>query len=193
MVYFGYLIHFGHKNIASPKLSTWESGFRDFDSVEQMDSTILANINKYVAQEDILYFLGDFCFGGHIRTPLYRERIICKTIHLCKGNHDEKIDLYKNCFTSIQDVLTVKHGKHTFFLSHYSHRTWIGQGRGYLHLWGHSHNTLKPFGKSMDVGVDVAKSLIGEYRPFSIEEVISILDKREIEIVDHHNSKTNIR
>src|SRR6185436_10528233 len=99
--------HIGHTNIAGPKISQWKEGYRNFNSVEEMNYTILNSINKYVKPEDTIYFLGDFCFGGHQNTPDYRRRIACQTIHVCKGNHDTKIDMYKDCFNSVQDVLTV--------------------------------------------------------------------------------------
>ncbi len=191
-IWFSSDFHLGHRNIVKG-VSDWESGYRDFQKIEEMDHTILDSINKRVQPEDTLYFLGDFSFGGHTKIPEYRSRIACQIIHVCRGNHDEKIDLYKEHFTSIQDVLTVKHGKHTFFLSHYSHRTWLGSHKGILHLYGHSHGTISDFGKSMDVGIDVAKRLKGEYRPFSIEEIIQIMDKKEIEYPDHHDKNTNIR
>lgn len=185
--------HISHANIAGKNTSKWSDGYRDFDSVHDMNKSITNTINKYVKHDDILYFLGDFCFGGHHRTPDYRAQINCQTIHVCKGNHDGHIDLYKDSFTSIQDVLTVKHGKHTFFLSHYSHRIWYGSHKGFIHLYGHSHDSIPDYGKSMDVGIDVAKRITGEYRPFSVEEIIGIMDKKQINFVDKHNSNTNVK
>lgn len=60
--------HYGHANIASKNCSKWKEGFRNFDNLDQMNKEIFNNINKYVKSEDILYFLGDFCFGGHSLT-----------------------------------------------------------------------------------------------------------------------------
>jgi hypothetical protein len=34
--------------------------------------------------------------------------------------------------------------------------------------------------------VDVAKKMFGEYRPFSIDEIMRIMDKREIHKIDSH-------
>lgn len=183
--------HLSHTNITGPIVSKWKSGYRDFDHVHDMNKCIINTINTYVAPDDIIYFLGDFCFGGHEKTPNLRWQINCQTIHLCKGNHDQHIEKYKDVFTSTQDVLCVSHGKHKFFLSHYAHRIWPGSHKGVIHLYGHSHNSIPDFGKSMDVGVDVARKLYGEYRPFSIEEIISIMGKKETKEVDHYNIHTN--
>ena len=76
-------------------------------------------------------------------------------------------------------------------MSHYAHRVWNKSHHGVMHLYGHSHASIADdWGKSMDVGVDNAYKLLGEYRPFALTEVISILESREIGIVDHHNNKT---
>ena len=40
-------------------------------------------------------------------------------------------------------------------------------------------------GRCIDVGVDCHN-----YRPISFDEIKSIMDKKEIEIMDHHNKET---
>lgn len=196
--YFSSDWHLGHSNIAGPKCSNWKDGFRDFDSVEEMNQEIIKTINKYVKWDDELYFLGDFCFGGHKNTPNYRDQINCQTIHVIRGNHDGKIDLYKDKFTSIQDVLTLDidgkgNPKRTIFMSHYAHRIWLGSHKGVIHLYGHSHNSIPDFGKSMDIGMDVAKWLTGEYKPFSLDEILKIMDTKSTTFIDHHQSDTNMK
>lgn len=187
--------HLNHSNIAGKEVSSWNFGYRDFKNVSEMNELIIKNINNKVKYDDILYYLGDFCFKNHKDTPNWRNRINCQTIHLLRGNHDSHIDIYKDSFTSINDVLTVKHGQHTFFMSHYKHAIWLGSHKGFIHLYGHSHSNAEKWqiGKSMDVGIDNAYKLLREYRPFSIEEVIQFMDKRDVEFVDHHNSNTNVK
>ncbi len=186
--------HFGHQNIAGPKVSAWKTGYRDFESVHDMNKTLTQTINKYVKAEDTLYFLGDFCFGGHKNTPTYRHSLVCQDIRMCRGNHDSNIDLYKDLFTSINDVMWCKDRKdRPIFMSHYSHRIWEGSHKGYIHCYGHSHNSIPDYGKSMDVGVDSAYWLTKEYRPFSIDEIIKIMDSRDIRFEDHHGEHTNVK
>ncbi len=197
-IWFSSDFHLGHSNIAGPKTSSWRDGYRDFDSVQEMNQEILKNINKYVKWDDTLYFLGDFCFGGHKNTPGYRDQINCQTIHVVRGNHDGKIDSYKDKFTSIQDVLTLDidgkgNPKRTIFMSHYAHRVWLGSHKGVIHLYAHSHNSIPDHGKSMDVGIDVAKWLTGEYKPFSLEEILKIMEGKETAFVDHHDKDTNMK
>lgn len=183
--------HFGHTNIAGSTISNWSSGYRDFDSVWEMNKALIEGINKYVKEDDILYHLGDWSFGGIHNIKLFRDSIICQNIHLILGNHDEHIidkevkfnDTSFNpveLFSSVQDVLNIEVGKTKIFLSHYSHRVWKGSHKGVIHLYGHSHAAIPDLGRSMDIGVDVARKMFGEYRPFNIGDITRIMNKREI-------------
>ena len=189
--------HFGHTNIAGPKISNWSSGYRDFNSVHEMNMALVNGINKYVKEDDILYHLGDWSFGGVHNILQFRNLIICKNVHLILGNHDQhivdkEIKYHETSFnpieifSSVQDVLTLDIGKTKLFLSHYSHRVWLGSHKGVIHLYGHSHGSIPDYGKSMDVGVDVAFKKFGEYRPFNIGDITNIMSKRTIEKIDHH-------
>lgn len=186
--------HYNHTNIAGPSVSRWQRGYRDFNSVWEMNQALIDGINKSVGEDDILYHLGDWSFGGSHNIKLFRDSIVCKNIHLIRGNHDDHIidddlDIGFNpvsLFSSVNDVLTLKMQKTVIFLSHYSHRVWSGSHKGVIHLYGHSHSSIPDLGKSMDVGVDVAKKMFGEYRPFSIDEIMRIMDKREIHKIDSH-------
>ncbi len=194
MKWFASDFHFGHANIAGPKVSKWPKGYRDFDSVDQMNQTIIKTINKYVAFDDDLYFLGDWCFGGHEKTPLYRAQISCRNLFVCRGNHDKQIDRYNSFFSSIEDTQSImEKGIPPIFMSHYAHRVWEGSHKGHIHLYGHSHDSIPEHGKSMDVGIDVAYRMFGEYRPFSLTEIVDIMSKKEIVFLDHHDKHTNVR
>ena len=189
--------HFGHTNIVGPKVSSWSNGYRNFDSLHQMNMALVEGINKYVKEDDILYHLGDWSFGGAQNIKHFRDYIICKNIHLILGNHDQHIidkDIPFNggtfnpidLFSSVQDVKTISIGKMKIFLSHYSHRVWLGSHKGVIHLYGHSHSSIPDYGKSMDVGVDVAFKMFGEYRPFNISDINRIMEKRDFIKIDHH-------
>ena len=190
--------HYGQKNIVRG-VSDWRNSegkvpiesTRDFPSVDLMNNTIVNNINSCVGQDDILISLGDFSFGGVENIHKFRERIICKTIYHLYGNHDSNI--LKNCdntqelFTELFDYLELEYNKYVFILMHYPISSWNGIRKGHIHLFGHQHsrpeNKFRK-GKSMDVGIDSRE----EFRPYNINEIISIMDKRpiEIELGDHH-------
>lgn len=186
--------HYFHNNIAGPKVSKWTKGYRNFNSVQEMNDAIVKNINNKVKEDDILYHLGDWSFGGPHNIYYFRKSIICKNIHLIKGNHDQFItdkdikflDSSFNpikLFTSVQDIFSGYIGKTYFHLSHYSHRVWPKSHRDSIHLFGHSHGSLEgEFGKSLDVGIDNHP----EFRPFHINEIIEIMSKRKNTSIDHH-------
>lgn len=46
--------HFGHKNVI-------KFDHRPFESVDEMNSTLIANWNDTVGHNDNVYVLGDFC------------------------------------------------------------------------------------------------------------------------------------
>ena len=170
---------------------------RDFATIEKMNAALVEGINKTVGQEDTLFCLGDWSFGGIESISAFRNRLNCDNIHLIFGNHDHHIQNkdknLQDLFSSVQYYREISVGKCRMVLSHYAHRIWNGSHQGSLHIYGHSHSNLetKPNGKSMDVGVDNAFKLLGEYRPFSFHEVKSLLDQREIVFLDHHNEFTN--
>jgi calcineurin-like phosphoesterase family protein len=155
--------HFGHKNIAGKNISNWKSGYRDFDSLDEMNKCLVVTINKYVKWDDELWHIGDWSFGGENNVKRFRDQLNVQNIHIIKGNHDQHIDKNRELFSSIQTY-------------------WEGQ-------LGHAKFVLFPYGKSMDVGIDSAYKLFGEYKPFSINEIMDILDKRETKVVDHHKSE----
>ncbi|UAY55852.1 metallophosphoesterase family protein [Arachidicoccus terrestris] len=157
-----------------------------------MTSHLLDNINTYVGHDDILINLGDFVFKNHAYIPKMRDRIACRQVHHIIGNHDGQIDRYAAVFSSLSDIMQLNYHGHMFILCHYAMRVWHQMhNKGYYHLYGHSHDSIdrhpnQPWGKSMDVGVDSAYRILGEYRPFNIEEVMDILSKREVKDA-HHN------
>ena len=66
-------------------------------------------------------------------------------------------------------------------------RVWNRHGNGSIHLYGHSHNSIdNNHGKSMDVGIDAIYNITGEYKPINVEDVLSIMDKRSVQKIDHH-------
>jgi calcineurin-like phosphoesterase family protein len=191
--------HYSHKNICRGT-TNWRTqdgklpfeNTRDFKNLEHMNSTIVNNINNYVMPNDILICLGDWSFGGYDKIREFWDRLSCKNIHLVLGNHDEHIEKNKDgvqgLFKSVSHYNTLLIKEHTFRLMHYPISSWDGLKKGHMHLHGHCHlPTNQRFGKGkrMDVGMDGHP----EFRPYNINECISLLKNREIssEIEkDHH-------
>lgn len=215
-VFFTSDTHFGHANIAGKNTSKWSDGYRHYNSVEEMNQSLVKGINRVVKADDTLYHLGDWSFGGIENIWKFRKQIACENIHLILGNHDHHIEdnrfvpihedqrdecfhrfgsyaeiQAENLFKSVSHYKEVKLNGRIFVLSHYSHRIWNGSHKGWFHLYGHSHASITPYGKSMDVGVDTAIQLLGEARPFTVGEVMHLIDKQDTEFPDHHSQDTN--
>jgi len=200
--------HYGHTNIcrATTKWVGADNVTRDFKSLDHMNTTIVDNINEVVGENDILIHLGDFSFGGFYNIEEFRNRIICKNIHLVLGNHDHHIERNKGdiqrLFTSVSHYInldlrrpsTVKKGemdKFRFVLMHFPIASWDGMNDGVMHLHGHVHlpkHQRIADGRAMDVGVDG-----NEMYPLGLFEVISLLKNQPIKKLclpkDHHEKR----
>lgn len=213
--------HYHHKNIVSGTTS-WEGGLdkcRNFKTLEEHDNTIVDNINQVVKEDDELYHLGDWSFGGHEQIKIFRERIKCKNIHLIFGNHDQHIEPidspYRKLFASVQyyKELSLKvdpkktkfFGKHKIILCHYAMRVWNKSHHGSIMLYGHSHGTLDEMQpKTANPTWIGDQYFIKNYRtmdvgvdtnnlyPYNLEQILEIMYNRDVLLeIDHHNEKTN--
>jgi len=192
--------HYNHKNICRG-VTNWrtldgevpEEQTRDFPTIEKMNEVILNGINWNVGQDDILICLGDWSFGGFESIKQFRDRIVCKNVHLVLGNHDHHIERnrenIKALFSSVSEYLRVVvmepikkdvTKRHEFVCMHYPIQSWDGLNKGVYHLHGHVHlpNERKfGRGKKMDVGFDGHP----EFRPYNLlKEVVPMLSKREM-------------
>ncbi len=194
--------HYNHKNICRgttgwrmPDGSIPEAQTRDFKDLDQMNSTIVNNINECAGQDDVLICLGDWSFGGFENIAEFWNRIVCKNIYLLLGNHDHHIendreDIQK-LFQKVGHYATLEiEDGYKFRLMHYPISSWDGLRKGVIHLHGHCHlPTHLRFGegKRMDVGMDGHP----EFRPYDLRrEIIPMMNKRpvgsELGAADHH-------
>lgn len=194
--------HYSHKNICrgvtnwrTPDGSIPIDQTRDFQTIEQMNETILNNINNVVGQDDVLIHLGDWSFSGIENIQKFRDRIICKEIRLILGNHDTHIennrDNVQELFTSVNHYTRLQYKNKTFVLFHYPIASYDGLNKGHIHLHGHVHlptNLRFGKGKKMDVGMD-GHPTFGVY---DMDDIIRIMDNREITsdmLFDHHTDE----
>lgn len=196
--------HFGHSNLCKAT-TKWRdpkgnipNNVRDFSSLDEMNSTIVDNINNVVKEDDIYLNLGDWSFGGFDNIKKFRDRIICKNIYLVAGNHDEKIiankdnirsiftDFYKDHYLELE---VIQGGdKYRFVISHFPIASWNNMAKGIPHLHGHVHlppNQRLGKGKSLDVGLDG-----NNMKPYSLSEINNLLKDQPVRPLvlpsDHH-------
>jgi len=203
--------HYNHANICSA-ITKWTDPVtcREFKTLEHMNATLVGNINEVVGQDDILIHLGDWSFGGFEKIQEFRDKIVCKNIHLITGNHDHHIEKNReNCqslFSSVNkyvelnvkwNVGTLEHAlmnDANFVLMHFPIASWNDMAKGAIHLHGHVHFPVDKrigYGKMMDVGVDG-----NDLYPVSLNKVLSIMHNQPIKSMfefDHHGRTENYR
>lgn len=173
-------LHFGHKNI----ISFCERPFADLDA---MHEGLIQNWNKVVGQDDTVWILGDFVFGGTAFLRAIMERLHGRK-HLLRGNHDWKnikpnrTDLgFARIVDGTEDIW-LGEGADTFHakMCHFPYRAAhptdlryeelkpVDQGAPLLH--GHVHCAWKTKGKMVNVGVDV-----WDYAPVSEATLVDLI------------------
>jgi len=179
-------LHFGHANVI--KYSN-----RPYESVEEMDESLINNWNKVVTSDDRIWIVGDFSFHKPDMTRQILRRLNGQKF-LIFGNHDKKLRKDKTLLGYFQwagdyremyvhDPDVSRRGKQKIIMFHYAMKVWNGSHRGAWQLYGHSHNSLAddPHSLQMDVGVDA-----NDYKPLTYEQIKKVMSKKTFVPVDHH-------
>lgn len=132
---------------------------RGFSSIEEHNEQIIERHNSLVSPKDIVYVLGDCCFGiDYDKVIKYIKQMNGKK-YLAIGNHDRdvKLKLYKeaNLFEDIQFAYRICFKKYEYFLSHYP--TIVSNKDDPKPVWnlhGHDHDFLT-FHDNLDKNYDV--------------------------------------
>lgn len=183
MLYFTSDLHLGHDRAL-------EFSGRHFDTIDQMNATLIHNLNACVDKNDELWILGDFAYKvDRQQVRIFRDQIECRKVHLVMGNHD--LDYAQDhIFQSVQSYKELKTPYGKVVLFHYPILEWSAAHYGSIHLHGHIHSTgkyneenLQKFQKDRfpeghgakhpeqhlriyDVGVDA-----NEYRPIGLDDI----------------------
>jgi calcineurin-like phosphoesterase family protein len=166
--------HFGHKNII-------DYCKRPFESLEEMDNTLIKRWNERVKPEDTVIFAGDFCFrngpggkdgeGTQNKGKYYTDKLNGYIIFL-EGNHDKN-----NSMKSHIKSLELDYGGRQYFVTH---RPEEYNEKYKINLVGHSHEKFK----FMRIG-DVFLVNVGvdqwDFYPITIEEIIKELKRAKKE------------
>ena len=172
--------HFGHRNII-------KYCQRPFSCIEEMDDALIANWNRVVGKDDIIFHLGDFAMGGSAEWSRLLQKLNGK-IYLILGNHDLKTigaGFSRLEGVAMQMLINVK--GQIIYLNHYPFLCYGGAYRNTWQLYGHVHTCPANRGLDVprlkmlmsmqyDVGVDN-----NNYRPISFEQVKKII-RNQIEL-----------
>lgn len=128
---------------------------RPFKDIEVMHDIIIKNWNEKVTNNDTVYILGDISMRGTSIELIKLVSTLKGHKVLVKGNHDQVKDYrYQQLF---QEIVDYKEAQTTLpkendptrrvsvnvVLSHYPILMWNKQHYGYVHLYGHVHNSIE--------------------------------------------------
>ena len=140
-------LHFNHD-----REFVWK--VRGFNSVQEMNETIVKNWNSMVGPNDDVYVLGDLCLGGGSPEVLAANKALIESLngrlHIIRGNHDTepRVRMYETCANVVDEIkwadMLHYRGYH-FYLSHFPTLTGNLEKES-LHqctcnLFGHTHQT----------------------------------------------------
>lgn len=170
-IYFTSDTHYGHANILS-------YCHRPFKDIEHMNFSLIKNFNMRVKSDDIVFFVGDFCFrnskGGKegegltIKADYYRNQLNGHHVFI-KGNHDS----HNSLNTPIEGCLIHHSGKSIWIC----HKPEDAEDFVDLNICGHVHTKWK-FNKTgngtpiINCGVDQ-----WNFMPVRIDEILKELEK----------------
>lgn len=175
--------HWFHKNII-------EFCKRPYSSVEEMNEELIKNWNSVVGEDDIVFHLGDFCFGGTQKWEEVLKQLNGK-IYLILGNHDEKnlTSTIESYFENIAYKMHIYIEDKSIYLNHCPERCFAGAWRGENATWqiyGHVHSSERckegldvrrltdMFPTQYDVGVDN-----NNFTPISFNKLKEIIEKQQ--------------
>jgi len=174
MIYFTADQHFGHANVI-------KHCNRPFETVDEMDATLIRNWNDTVGINDEIYILGDLTMKSAADAHKYLSALNGRK-YLIVGNHDRflnRIDVFENHFEWVKDYFVLRQDGRMFVLFHYPIAEWNGYFRRSIHLYGHIHNSeassvrMDNAALAFNVGVDCT-----DFRPVSIAEIIAMAEAR---------------
>jgi calcineurin-like phosphoesterase family protein len=142
-----------------------------------MNETIIRNHNSRVKSNDVVFFLGDFCFknssggkvgeGQPIKAEAYLSRLNGRFVFI-RGNHDRN-----NSLKTIIENIKVRYGGTVFNLIH---NPTFANFNYKINLCGHVHDKwqIKRFTNEEKTTDCINMSVeVWGYKPVSFEEVMS--------------------
>jgi calcineurin-like phosphoesterase family protein len=159
---------------------------RPFQSVDDMNESLVKNWNEVVKPNDTVYVLGDFGEGKDKNKLL----TIFNNLHgrkcLIVGNNDKSMTM-KLPWNLIRNYFELNYLGKLFILSHYpiKYMCWNKSYKGSIHLHGHLHSTI-PYSEEKPLRIDVGMDGFA-YHPVNIETIMKIaasFPKRAEEIKD---------
>ena len=134
MIYFTSDLHLGYPKVIKNRN-------RPFDTVEEMNETLIANYNSLVSKKDTVYLLGDLTqkLEPQEANSLLSRLNGKKTLLI--GNHDKYKKYDAKIFKEMCDYKYLTDKKVPIALMHYPILAWNRYRHGSMMLHGHIHST----------------------------------------------------
>lgn len=161
-------LHYNHKGILKFGYSS-----RPWESVDDMNSGLIASLQSGLKKSDVLFDLGDMFWKVKDLTAIgILKQLPCSEIYKLLGNHDSytlwRTPMMKNLCSAIGDLMEIivdyEGEEYRLVLSHYPLLSWNHKTRGSIMLHGHCHGTMDPINSDLlsdlrlDVGMDASLS-----------------------------------
>ncbi|WP_276273634.1 metallophosphoesterase family protein [Haloarcula litorea] len=164
-------LHLGHENII-------EYCSRPFDSVEEMNQTLIENWNQEVrSNDDVVFFLGDLGFFAEEDQLRNWLKQLNGRVVFIQGNHDDPGRYVSDLNT--HQYYTLSQGDQEYLLTHRPENAprfwddWI--------IHGHHHNNhpeqypfINPEEQLANVSVELT-----DYRPVKVDYVLNSIEQDE--------------
>lgn len=165
-------------------LHFWHSGILDYcdrpwNDVYSMNEGLIKNWNDTVHEEDTIYIIGDFSFGGTGKIKSVLNRLIGYKV-LILGNHDHGNKNNKwirfGMDEVVYDTKEITVFDHDVIMNHFPYKgyeiderefSWQLEDEGKFLLHGHVHESWKVNKRMINVGVDV-----NNYKPVALPDIV---------------------
>lgn len=150
---------------------------------------VITSINSTVKKQDTLYILGDLgfrCATNDLED--FIKSLKCR-VKACLGNHDSERQLKKlhekGVLQDFKHEYNIEYRCNRFHLAHFPKKEWPDFFLNSYHCYGHTHNQLPQYLRSMDVGIDS----VG-YIPIHLDEVVRRL--KEFSNIDKYGKRIEL-
>ena len=131
---------------------------RGFDNPIEHTRIVRNNINSVcTSPSDILIINGDFSSDIDLARVFLKE-ITPKNIWVVLGNHDKKKDLQSlfkyGQISRLEHEIKINWHNELFVCNHMPLKEWDAYFRNSYHWHAHTHNTIKPYLRAYDSGLD---------------------------------------
>jgi len=149
---------------------------RPFDTVNQMDDTLIENWNKVVTNNDTVYCLGNFAWDPKTAYDSML-RLKGKKYYIIGENDQPLLDLAKKKTLPVNNTIVSDiflQNSVESILSYWPLKEWLNKSKGYWHVTGYPNRKHKTVPKNKIINCSTDQC---NYKPQDINSIIGLLDE----------------